>query len=695
MTQVERQAWDVVVVGAGGAGLRAAIEAREQGMRTAVICKSLFGKAHTVMAEGGIAASMGNVNEGDNWQVHFRDTMRGGKFLNHWRMAELHAKEAPDRVWELEAWGALFDRTADGKISQRNFGGHEYPRLAHVGDRTGLELIRTLQQKIVALQQADQQEFGDHEARLKVFQECTVTRVLKEAGPAGPGDPAGPAGRRVAGVFGYERESGRFFVIEAPSVVLATGGIGKSFKVTSNSWEYTGDGHSLALLAGAPLINMEFVQFHPTGMVWPPSVKGILVTESVRGDGGVLRNSEGKRFMFDYVPDVFKDKYARTEEEGDRWYEDPDHNLRPPELLPRDEVARAINAEVKAGRGSPHGGVFLDVSTRMPAETIKRRLPSMHHQFKELADVDITAEPMEVGPTCHYVMGGVKVDPDTAAATGVPGLFAAGEVAGGMHGSNRLGGNSLSDLLVFGRRAGLYAARHAAAVGGDRPAVSAADTAAAEAEALRPFSAADGGAADGGAADGGAGGGGAGGGGTEDGGAGAGGGPVENPYTLHQELQQTMNDLVGIIRRHEEMAEALNRLAGLRARAARAGVEGHRQFNPGWHLAIDLRNMLLVSECIARAALERTESRGGHTRDDHPTMDRAWRPVNLVCRLAADGAGVGDGAADGAAAAGGAGAPAGQIRLERRATPPIRPDLLHLFEKEELVKYLTDEELSR
>lgn len=710
MTQVERQAWDVVVVGAGGAGLRAAIEAREQGMRTAVICKSLFGKAHTVMAEGGIAASMGNVNEGDNWQVHFRDTMRGGKFLNHWRMAELHAKEAPDRVWELEAWGALFDRTADGKISQRNFGGHEYPRLAHVGDRTGLELIRTLQQKIVALQQADQREFGDHEARLKVFQECTVTRVLKEADPTGPTDPTGPAGpagsagpadgtgpagSRVAGVFCYERESGRFFVIEAPSVVLATGGIGKSFKVTSNSWEYTGDGHSLALLAGAPLINMEFVQFHPTGMVWPPSVKGILVTESVRGDGGVLRNSEGKRFMFDYVPDVFKDKYARTEEEGDRWYEDPDHNLRPPELLPRDEVARAINAEVKAGRGSPHGGVFLDVSTRMPAETIKRRLPSMHHQFKELADVDITAEPMEVGPTCHYVMGGVEVDPDTAAATGVPGLFAAGEVAGGMHGSNRLGGNSLSDLLVFGRRAGLYAAQHAAAVGADRPAVSAADTAAAEAEALRPFSAADGG--------------------TEDGGTGA-GGPVENPYTLHQELQQTMNDLVGIIRRHEEMAEALNRLAGLRERAARAGVEGHRQFNPGWHLAIDLRNMLLVSECIARAALERTESRGGHTRDDHPAMDRAWRPVNLVCRLAADGraagtATAGDGVADGAgvaadgaagagaagaeSAAGGSGAAAGQIRLERRATPPIRPDLLHLFEKEELVKYLTDEELSR
>ncbi|MFE2137227.1 fumarate reductase/succinate dehydrogenase flavoprotein subunit, partial [Streptomyces sp. NPDC059466] len=407
MSVVERQEWDVVVVGAGGAGLRAAIEARERGARTAVICKSLFGKAHTVMAEGGIAAAMGNVNSGDNWQVHFRDTMRGGKFLNQWRMAELHATEAPDRVWELETWGALFDRTADGRISQRNFGGHEYPRLAHVGDRTGLELIRTLQQKIVSLQQEDMKETGDYESRLKVYQECTVTRVLKD-------------GNHVAGVFCYERESGRFFVLEAPSVVIATGGIGKSFKVTSNSWEYTGDGHALALLAGAPLLNMEFVQFHPTGMVWPPSVKGILVTESVRGDGGVLRNSDGKRFMFDYIPDVFKEKYAQSEEEGDRWYEDPDHNRRPPELLPRDEVARAINSEVKAGRGSPHGGVFLDVSTRMPADVIRRRLPSMYHQFKELADVDITAEAMEVGPTCHYVMGGIAVDSESAGGRGGP-----------------------------------------------------------------------------------------------------------------------------------------------------------------------------------------------------------------------------------------------------------------------------------
>ncbi|MFJ6794588.1 fumarate reductase/succinate dehydrogenase flavoprotein subunit [Streptomyces sp. NPDC091268] len=632
MAQVERQQWDVVVVGAGGAGLRAAIEARERGARTAVICKSLFGKAHTVMAEGGIAASMGNVNEGDNWQVHFRDTMRGGKFLNQWRMAELHAKEAPDRVWELETWGALFDRTPDGRISQRNFGGHEYPRLAHVGDRTGLELIRTLQQKIVALQQEDFKEFGDYEARLKVFQECTVTRVLKD-------------GQRVSGTFCYERESGRFFVLEAPAVVLATGGIGKSFKTTSNSWEYTGDGHALALLAGAPLLNMEFVQFHPTGMVWPPSVKGILVTESVRGDGGVLRNSEGKRFMFDYIPDVFKEKYAESEEEGDRWYEDPDHNRRPPELLPRDEVARAINSEVKAGRGSPHGGVFLDVSTRMPAEKIKRRLPSMYHQFKELADVDITAEPMEVGPTCHYVMGGIAVDSDTAATVGVPGLFAAGEVAGGMHGSNRLGGNSLSDLLVFGRRAGLHAAAYAASPAG-RPDVSQAQVDAAAAEALAPFHAAEG---------------------------------AENPYTLHQELQTAMNDLVGIIRREGEMAEALEKLAALRVRAARAGVEGHRQFNPGWHLALDLRNMLLVSECVARAALERTESRGGHTREDYPAMERSWRPVNLLCRPvdpAHDDRGEG-----------------ARIELTRVRTEPIRPDLLALFEKEELVKYLAEEEL--
>ncbi|MFE2041437.1 fumarate reductase/succinate dehydrogenase flavoprotein subunit [Streptomyces sp. NPDC059477] len=641
MSVVDRQEWDVVVVGAGGAGLRAAIEARERGARTAVICKSLFGKAHTVMAEGGIAAAMANANEHDTWQTHFRDTLRGGKFLNQWRMAELHAQEAPDRVWELETWGALFDRTKDGRISQRNFGGHEYPRLAHVGDRTGLELIRTLQQRTVALQQEDHRATGDYESGLKVFQECTVTRILK--------DEDG----RVAGVFAYDRESGRFFVLEAPAVVIATGGIGKSFKVTSNSWEYTGDGHALALLAGAPLLNMEFVQFHPTGMVWPPSVKGILVTESVRGDGGVLRNSEGKRFMFDYVPDVFKEKYAETESEADRWYDDPEKNRRPPELLPRDEVARAINSEVKEGRGSPHGGVFLDVSTRMPAEVIKRRLPSMYHQFKELADVDITAEAMEVGPTCHYVMGGIAVESDTAAARGVPGLYAAGEVAGGMHGSNRLGGNSLSDLLVFGRRAGWHAAEHAAGAGA-RPRAPESAVDAAAAEALRPFSAEEAGGA----------------------------GPPENPYTLHQELQQTMNDLVGIIRREGEMEQALAKLAELRVRARRAGVEGHRQFNPGWHLALDLRNMLLVSECVARAALERTESRGGHTREDHPEMDRRWRDVNLLCAL---------GDPEGGLAA--TGPERGQIALTRENTDPIRPDLLALFDKEELVKYLPEEEL--
>src|SRR6478752_4467392 len=446
MSEIERHEYDVIIVGAGGAGLRAAIAAREAGLRTAIICKSLFGKAHTVMAEGGIAASMGNANEKDSWQTHFRDTMRGGKFLNNPRMAELHAKEAPQRVWELETYGALFDRTADGRISQRNFGGHEYPRLAHVGDRTGLELIRTLQQKIVSLQQEDEREYGDAQARLKVFAELTITDLLLDDGA-------------VSGAFGYWRESGNFVLFEAPAIVLATGGIGKSFKVSSNSWEYTGDGHALALRAGSGLINMEFIQFHPTGMVWPLSVKGILVTEGVRGDGGVLKNSEGKRFMFDYIPDVFKGQYAETEEEADQWLKDNDSARRTPDLLPRDEVARAINSEVKAGRGSPHGGVYLDIASRMPTDEIKRRLPSMYHQFIELAEVDITKDEMEVGPTCHYVMGGIEVDPDTGGAA-TPGLFAAGECSGGMHGSNRLGGNSLSDLLVFGRRAGLGASEY-------------------------------------------------------------------------------------------------------------------------------------------------------------------------------------------------------------------------------------------
>jgi succinate dehydrogenase / fumarate reductase, flavoprotein subunit len=596
VTDLERHAYDVVVVGAGGAGLRAAIEASEQGARTAVVCKSLLGKAHTVMAEGGIAAAMGNVYPEDDWRVHFRDTMRGGKMLNHWRMAQLHAQEAPDRVRELEDWGALFDRTPEGLISQRDFGGHRYARLAHVGDRTGLELIRTLQQKTVA-------------AGIDVYMECTVTRLLTAEDGS------------VNGCFGYWRESGRFLAWQAPSVVLATGGIGKSYKVTSNSWEYTGDGHSLALQAGATLVNMEFVQFHPTGMVWPPSVRGILVTESVRGDGGVLKNSAGNRFMFDYIPDYFRKETAETEEEADRWYTDKKNNRRPPELLPRDEVARAINSEVKAGRGSPHGGVFLDIASRHPAEYIKKRLPSMYHQFKELAEVDITAEPMEVGPTCHYVMGGVEVDPETAAAV-VPGLFAAGEVAGGMHGSNRLGGNSLSDLLVFGRRAGAAAAERARSAP-PSPLREEAITDAARA-ALAPF--------------------------EREGG--------ENPYALHQELQTTMNDLVGIIRTAAEIEQALERIEQLKVRAGSLTVEGHRQYNPGWHLALDLPHMLRVSECIARAALEREESRGGHTRDDFPGPSDEWARVNVICT--ADGEGV---------------------ALSRKPLPQMPSELAQIFEE--------------
>jgi succinate dehydrogenase / fumarate reductase, flavoprotein subunit len=626
MTEMQRHRYDVVVIGAGGAGLRAAIEARMQGKRTAIVCKSLFGKAHTVMAEGGAAAAMGNVNSKDSWQVHFRDTMRGGKFLNNYRMAELHAKEAPDRVWELETYGALFDRTKDGKISQRNFGGHEYPRLAHVGDRTGLEMIRTLQQKIVSLQQEDRREHGDAEAMLKVFAETTITALLKD-GEQSSG--------RVSGAVGYTRENGTFVVFEAPAVILATGGIGKSFKVTSNSWEYTGDGHALALKAGATLINMEFVQFHPTGMVSPASVKGILVTESVRGDGGVLKNSEGKRFMFDYVPAVFRKQYAETEEEADRWYDDADNNRRPPELLPRDEVARAINSEVKAGRGSPAGGVFLDIASRLPADEIRRRLPSMYHQFKELADVDITAEAMEVGPTCHYVMGGVEVDPDTAAAT-VPGLFAVGEVSGGMHGSNRLGGNSLSDLLVFGRRAGVGASEYVDALGTARPVITDHDLEIAQKEAEAPFT-------------------------------GIGG---ENPYAIHADLQQTMNDLVGIIRTAAEVEQALAKLEELKARAKRITVQGDKLFNPGWHLSLDLPNMLTVSECVARAALIRQESRGGHTRDDYPEMSAEWRKVNLVCRPSGDG-----------------------VEVTQQPLPVMPPELLSLFDRDELTKYMTDDEL--
>ncbi|OMB95281.1 fumarate reductase/succinate dehydrogenase flavoprotein subunit [Mycobacterium colombiense] len=631
MVEIERHTYDVVVIGAGGAGLRAVIEARERGLRVAVVCKSLFGKAHTVMAEGGCAASMGNTNPKDNWKTHFGDTMRGGKFLNNWRMAELHAKEAPDRVWELETYGALFDRLKDGKISQRNFGGHTYPRLAHVGDRTGLELIRTMQQKIVSLQQEDFAELGDYEARIRVFAETTITELIKD-------------GDAIAGAFGYIRESGQFILFEAPAVVLATGGIGKSFKVTSNSWEYTGDGHALALRAGASLINMEFVQFHPTGMVWPPSVKGILVTEGVRGDGGVLKNSDDKRFMFDYIPSVFKGQYAESEQEADQWLKDNDSARRTPDLLPRDEVARAINSEVKAGRGSPHGGVFLDIASRLTPAEINRRLPSMYHQFKELAGVDITKEPMEVGPTCHYVMGGVEVDADTGAAT-VPGLFAAGECSGGMHGSNRLGGNSLSDLLVFGRRAGLGAADYVRALS-SRPTIAEGAVDAAAKRALSPFEAPT-------------------------------TGTPENPYTLQLELQQSMNDLVGIIRNADEIAEALARLDKLRGRFKNLHVEGQRRYNPGWNLAIDLRNMLLVSECVAKAALQRTESRGGHTRDDHPAMDSSWRKVLLVCE-----------------AAGGSDEVIPDITVTKKDQTPMRPDLLELFEIGELEKYYTDEELA-
>ena len=596
--ELERHAYDVVVVGAGGAGLRAAIAAHEAGARTAVVCKSLLGKAHTVMAEGGIAAAMGNAYPEDSWRVHFRDTMRGGKMLNHWRMAQLHALEAPDRVHELEDWGALFDRTPDGLISQRDFGGHRYARLAHVGDRTGLELIRTLQQRTVAL-------------GVDVFMECTVTRLLTDADG-------------ITGAFGYWRESGRFVAWQAPSVVLATGGIGKAYKVTSNSWEYTGDGHSLALGAGAGLVNMEFVQFHPTGMVWPPSVRGLLVTESVRGDGGVLKNSAGNRFMFDYIPDFFRKETAETEEEADRWYSDKKNNRRPPELLPRDEVARAINSEVKAGRGTDHGGVWLDIASRRSPEYIRKRLPSMYHQFKELADVDITKEAMEIGPTCHYVMGGVEVDPDTEAAT-VLGLYAAGEVAGGMHGSNRLGGNSLSDLLVFGRRAGVAAAENARARAGRVRLADEALASAAQA-ALAPF--------------------------DREGG--------ENPYTVQHDLQQTMHDLVGIIRTEAEMKGALERIAELKERVANLSVDGHRQYNPGWHLALDLPHMLAVSECIARAALAREESRGGHTRDDFPATDPEWGRINLVCTRTPDGA----------------------LTVTRQPLPEMPPELAEVFEEQ-------------
>ena len=566
----ETHEYDVVVIGAGGAGLRAAIEASAMGVRTALVCKSLLGKAHTVMAEGGIAAALGNVWKEDNWKVHFRDTMRGGKLLNNWRMAQIHAQEAPDRVLELEEWGALFDRTKDGLILQRDFGGHRYARLAHVGDRTGLEMIRTLQDHAV------------HRG-IDVFMECTLHRLLTDDG-------------RISGAFGYWRQSGKLILFRAKAVVLATGGVGKSWKITSNSWEYTGDGHAMALDAGADLMDMEMTQFHPTGMVWPTSVRGILVTEGVRGDGGTLKNSKDERFMFGYIPDFFRAETADSEQEADRWYEDKKNNRRTPDLLPRDEVARAINAEVKAGRGSPHGGVFLDIASRRSSDYIQRRLPSMYHQFMELADVDITKTPMEVGPTMHYIMGGVRVDADSAEST-VPGLFAAGEVAAGLHGANRLGGNSLSDLVVFGRRAGLYAAEYAKRVPA-LPRVDERQVSEAGAAMVAPLERPDG----------------------------------ENPYVVHADLTEAMQELVGIIRTKSELEEAVTRIRAMRERARRVGVRGSRIYNPGWHLALDLLTLLTVSEAVARSALARQESRGGHTRDDFPKPDGEWGKKNVVVR---------------------------------------------------------------
>jgi succinate dehydrogenase / fumarate reductase flavoprotein subunit len=573
--------YDVLVIGAGGAGLRAAIEAAGAGVSVGLICKSLLGKAHTVMAEGGIAAALANVDDRDSWRVHFADTMRGGQYVNNWRMAEIHAKEAPDRVRELEAWGAVFDRTGDGRILQRNFGGHRYPRLAHVGDRTGLELIRTLQDHAVHL-------------GVTVHMETTIVDLTVDDG-------------RVTGAFGYERERGRFMLFGAKAVILATGGVGRAYRITSNSWEGTGDGHALAYRAGAALIDMEFVQFHPTGMVWPPSVQGILVTEGVRGEGGVLRNSQGERFMFGDIPENYRKQTADNEEEGWRYTQGDKSARRPPELLTRDHVARCINRELKAGRGSPHGGVYLDISwikAKLPdAEAhIKRKLPSMYHQFKQLADIDITREPMEVGPTTHYIMGGVQVDADSQMSR-VEGLFAAGECAAGINGANRLGGNSLSDIVVFGKRAGEYAAQYARA--NAARSVSDAQVAAIERSALSPFDQ---------------------------------GSEGEVPYKVQQELQHTMQDLVGIVRTQGEMQEALTRLADYGARAERVGVTGHREYHSGWHTALDLRNLLTVAEAITRSALERTESRGGHFRDDFPAQHPEWGKHNVLTARGADGA---------------------------------------------------------
>ncbi|HWZ29741.1 MAG TPA: fumarate reductase/succinate dehydrogenase flavoprotein subunit [Bryobacteraceae bacterium] len=580
MPEFQKYEFDVLIVGAGGAGLRAAIEASAAGVKVGVVSKSLLGKAHTVMAEGGMAAAMGNVDDRDNWRVHFADTMRGGQYLNNWRMAELHAKEAPSRVRELEAWGAMFDRTKDGRILQRNFGGHRYPRLAHVGDRTGLEMIRTLQ------------DHGIHQG-IEFHMETTILTLLKD-------------GERCVGAFAYDRERGRFKLFHAKAVVLATGGIGRAFSITSNSWEYTGDGHSLAYHAGAALLDMEFVQFHPTGMVWPPSVKGILVTEGVRGEGGVLRNSEGKRFMFDDIPANYKAQTADSEDEGWRYTQGDKSARRPPELLTRDHVARCIRREVKEGRGSPHGGVFLDIAwikERLPnaAEHIKKKLPSMYHQFKQLADIDITKEPMEIGPTTHYMMGGVAVDAETQMST-LAGLFSAGESAAGLHGANRLGGNSLSDLVVFGQRAGEFAAKYAKDHGAGHVNNSQVEEAARQ--ALEPF---------------------------ERGAAG------ENPYAVQHDLQSMMQDLVGIVRVEEEMTRAIEGIEKLKARAAKAGVIGNREYNNGWHTALDLSNLLTVSEIIAKAAITRKESRGAHFRDDFPEKSEYWSQRNLRIVKGADG----------------------------------------------------------
>jgi succinate dehydrogenase / fumarate reductase flavoprotein subunit len=572
--------YDVLIIGAGGAGLRAAIEAANAGVSVGLICKSLLGKAHTVMAEGGMAAALSHNDDRDSWKVHFADTMRGGQYVNNWRMAEIHAKEAPDRVRELEAWGAVFDRTPDGRINQRNFGGHRYPRLAHVGDRTGLELIRTLQDHTIHL-------------GVTVHMEHTVVDLVLEGGHA-------------AGVLAYDRQSGRFHAFAAKAIILATGGVGRAYTVTSNSWEGTGDGHALAYRAGAELIDMEFIQFHPTGMVWPPSVKGILVTEGVRGEGGILKNSEGRRFMFDDIPDNYKPQTASDAEEGWRYTQGDKSARRPPELLTRDHVARCINREVKAGRGSPHGGVFLDIAwirEKLPhsEEHIKRKLPSMYHQFKQLADLDITKEPMEVGPTMHYIMGGVRVDADTQMST-VPGLFAAGECASGINGANRLGGNSLSDLIVFGKRAGEYAAEWARTH--PQAPLSGEALARAERTALAPFER---------------------------------GASGENPYMVQKDLQQTMQELVGIVRQESEMRDAVQRLQQLKARAARAGVSGGRDYHAGWHTALDLRNLLTCSEAIALSAIERRESRGGHFREDYPDKGAEFSTINMMVREGAGG----------------------------------------------------------